>query len=80
CPDLFTKAIKRAKVESAYDDWQFWQCIEEAEALLNEGGDYWRTIWVAAIACVFVGNYQRALELFLSLTERDDPELYPYQV
>ncbi len=72
--------IKRTRVETAYSNCQFWQCIEEAEALLNEGDDHWGMILRAGTAYGFVGSYQRALELILSLTERDDLDLRPYRV
>jgi len=48
--------------------------------LLQSGEDYWRTVWVAAASHALVGNYQRALELMLQLTERDDEDIRPYKV
>ena len=78
-PEL-SQWVKRERLMAAYDQWQFWLCIEEAEALLQAGDDHWRTVWVAAASHASVGNYQRALELMLQLTERDDEDMRPYRV
>jgi len=78
-PEL-SQWVKRERLTVAYDQWQFWLCIEEAEVLLQAGEDHWRTIWIAAASHAIVGNYQRALELMLHLTERDDEDMRPYKV
>ncbi len=77
-PEL-SRWVKRERLLAAYDQWQFWLCIEEAEVLLQEGEDHWQTIWIAAASHSIVGNYQRALELMLQLAERDDEDMRPYK-
>jgi len=78
-PEL-SQWVRRERLMAAYNQWQFWLCVEEAEALLQAGEDYWRTVWVAAASHALVGNYQRALELMLQLTEQDDEDMRPYKV
>jgi tetratricopeptide (TPR) repeat protein len=77
-PEL-SQAVRRKRVETTYNAWQFWLCIEEAEALLRDGEQDWRVIWYASAAHSAVGNYRRALELLQVLSERDEATLRPYR-
>jgi tetratricopeptide (TPR) repeat protein len=71
-PDL-SELVRKRNIESAFNSWQLYRCLELADELIRPGQEDITALGIAARAHAILGHYERATELMKRLVQSDDP-------
>jgi hypothetical protein len=80
-PDV-SRVLSEHSIESAYNSWQLYRCLQESECLCRSGPCATRVLQIAASAHALLGHYDRAIALMEQLLERtpDHPAICPTEL
>ena len=67
------RELAEERVTAAYNSWQLYRCLEEAEPYLQSPEEQPRIVWTAAAAHALLGNYSQAIALYEELLHSAAP-------
>ncbi len=70
-PEL-SQAVAELRVETAYNSWQFYRCLDEVEQTGRAAPLSAKSLWFAAAAHTILGHYSDAVPLKKQLLEMND--------
>jgi Tetratricopeptide repeat len=74
-----SEAVAEHRVETAYNSWQFYRCLEEIELIARSGPLNAKCLRFGAAAHSFLGHYSDAVPLYEQLLEMDDQWVQKYR-